>query len=154
MAAGVDDVSISWKDDAADHFQEEDDEVELGIFSEILLDEAVSVVAVSPDAVAAEVDELVAAAQPAVSAGKSRVGNSIYNGAQLMGTISYLLHWQPESFSARCKVHDNCYVTAPISTMDEVLLENWLSVGSRYSSAESHISARPEGSYNRRVRRH
>ena len=80
---------------------------------------------------------------------QSRVGNSFYLGGTLMGTISYLMHWAPPSFSAKCRVHDNCVCTAHMDRVPEPLLEKWLMEASQYPTAEAHLMSKPEGSYNR-----
>ena len=82
-------------------------------------------------------------------AGKSRIGNSIYVGNKLMGTISYLLHWKPASFSAKCKIHENCVCTAHYERVDEGAMEKWLLDGGQYRTADAHLLAKPEGAYNK-----
>lgn len=81
--------------------------------------------------------------------GRSRVGNSIYVGGRLVGVMSYLLHWQPASFSAKCRVHDDCVCTAHVDRVLETHLEEWLSSGLRFQTAEAHMNAKPAGAYNR-----
>lgn len=86
--------------------------------------------------------------------GRSRVGNSIYVGGRLVGVMSYLLHWQPASFSAKCRVHDDCVCTAHVDRVLESHLEDWLSSGLRFQTAEAHMNAKPAGAYNRHANRH
>ena len=126
---------------------DDDDAGEEHIVAELLLDEALDVISSDAGETAA-IEHYV---DP--SASKSRVGNTVYSGNQLVGTIAYLLHWKPESFSAQCRVHDSCVVTAPMESMDEALLENWLLIANRYPTAEQHMDAKPPGSYNRRNRK-
>ena len=96
--------------------------------------------------------------QPVASGpSNSRVGNSLYVGGTAVGHISYLLHWDPPSYSARCKLHSGeaggCYCTADINKVDECELEAWLTNGPKYLTAREHVAAKPAGTYNRRCDR-
>lgn len=83
---------------------------------------------------------------------KSRVGNTLYIAGKPVGSISYLLHWEPASLSARCKIHEKCICTGDINRISEDDLEEWLYQGQRYSTSEAHLQVKPEGCYNTRRR--
>lgn len=89
-------------------------------------------------------------AESSAGSGHTRVGNTIHARGVGCGTISYLLHWDPASYAANCKVHEDCYVTAALSTVEEHELETWLAKGPMFFTAKDHIMAKPMGSYNRR----
>lgn len=80
----------------------------------------------------------------------SRLGNTISRKGVCCGSISYLIHWEPASYAANCKVHESCYITASMHQVQESELEHWLGKAPQFYSAEDHIQAKPKGSYNRR----
>ena len=80
----------------------------------------------------------------------SRKGNSIFADGLKCGTINYFFHWAPETVSATCTCHPECYVTAPIDKIDELELVQWLQSGPRCGSAEDHLRLKPLNTYNRR----
>ena len=118
---------------------------------DILLDQALGIAEedVPPDRVAGADDRPVAHGPS-----ESRKGNSIYVGGRSVGSICYLLHWDPPSYSAQCKLHagdeGGCYCTADISKVKECELEEWLMKGPRFLSAKDHLAVKPAGVYNRR----
>eukprot|EP00435_Cladocopium_sp_Y103_P028926 s1867_g7.t1 len=82
----------------------------------------------------------------------SRKGNAIYSKNRKVGTVNYLIHWNPPSFSGSCLCHDGCYITASIEKVDEEQVVKWLQDGLKYVDSESHLAFKPAGSYNKRRR--
>ena len=95
----------------------------------------------------------IAARPPAREQDYTRKGNVIYERNRKVGTINYLLHWEPASFSASCCVHDSCYVTAAADRVDEDKMVRWLQDGPRFADSESHMAMKPDGAYNKRRRK-
>lgn len=80
----------------------------------------------------------------------SRRGNGIFLKNRKVGTINYLLRWNPPTFSGSCLCHDDCFITAPVDRVNEGDVVKWLQSGPRYPDSKSHIAFKPRGSYNRR----
>lgn len=130
---------------------------------DILMDQAIGVVENEHEDQSAAVQKQDAAQQgvagqaaeavESAESDNSRIGNSIRVKGKTVGTIRYLLHWEPPSFSAQCKIHEGCYCTADINKVDESELEHWLVQGPRYVSAEAHLATKPAASYNMRRRK-
>lgn len=80
---------------------------------------------------------------------QSRVGNTIFVGERAVGSMSYLLHWEPATYSAKCKVHEGCVCTGHVGRIQESELEAWLADAPRYLSARDHMLRKPQGAYNR-----
>ena len=89
---------------------------------------------------------------PARDSDYSRKGNAIYSKNRKVGTVNYLLHWSPPSFSGSCLCHDGCYITASVEKVDEEDVVKWLQDGPKYVDSESHLACKPSGSYNKRRR--
>ena len=85
----------------------------------------------------------------------SRSGNVVFCGDRKVGTVSYLMFWNPPAIAANCLVHGDgiCYFTAPFESADEDQLVRWLGEARCYANASDHMRCVPSGAYFRRVRK-
>lgn len=83
----------------------------------------------------------------------TRKGNTIFSGNVRCGSIHYLFHWDPPSFSGKCCLHGSrCYVTADLNKVSDEAMSEWLQGGLECSSADEHLALKPKDSYNQRRR--
>ena len=140
-ADSQDDNDDNLKDFCGDADWDQPDDLE-----DLLLEELVT-------AVAPNEQQPPAAAAPVVDpARKSRVGNTLYVAGRPVGAISYLFHWEPASYSAKCRIHERCVCTGHFAKVEESDMEEWLYKAQRYMTAEEHLQAKPAGAYNKRRR--
>ena len=70
----------------------------------------------------------------------------MYRG-HCIGTITYMLHWNPVSTYCRCRTHPQCSINGDILKVKEEELMEWLVQASRCTTAEKHRELRPCSCY-------
>ena len=80
------------------------------------------------------------------------IGNSIMLGDLKVGSIAFYMHWEPAAVQGQCRVHEDCYCTAPMFggtvTVDDLVA--WVAQGPSYRTTREHELFLPAGCYNKR----